>query len=83
MDDWVQLSIKQHQPLIIKRKNKKAFVVISEEDYSSMQETLYVLNNPSLMRQINASMSTYKRHKIIRSHNDFERNRQKDHIREI
>ena len=35
-----------HSPLIITRQNKKPVVMMSLEDYNSIQETLYLLKNP-------------------------------------
>jgi len=40
-------------PVQITRKGGKGAVVISMDDWSSIQETLYVLQNKTLMRQIN------------------------------
>jgi antitoxin YefM len=42
-------------PVHITRKGKKDAVVISMDDWSGIQETLYVLSNQSLMRQINTA----------------------------
>ena len=57
---YVDKSIQNHEPLKVNRKNGGAFVVLSLEDYEREQETLYVLNNNSLMNQIEASLNTYK-----------------------
>ncbi len=54
------MSIKKHEPITVSRKNGKAFVVLSLEDYNREQETLYILNNKSLMRQIEKSLLTYQ-----------------------
>jgi antitoxin YefM len=56
---YVDQAIDNHEPLEVSRKNGEAFVVISQEDYRREQETLYVLNNSSLMGQIQESMQTY------------------------
>ena len=56
---YVDQAIDNHEPLLISRKNGEAFVVLSLEDYQREQETLYVLNNSSLMGQIQESMQTY------------------------
>jgi len=42
-------------PVQITRNGKKAAVLLSLDDWSSIQETLYVLQNKSLMRQINTA----------------------------
>lgn len=49
-----------HQPLWVTRKRGEDFVVISAEDWESLQETLYVLQNSSLMEQIKESHWTHQ-----------------------
>jgi len=56
----VDKTINNHETLTVNRKNGDPFVVMSLEDYNREQETLYVLSNSSLMRQIEASLATYK-----------------------
>ena len=48
----------EHEPLWVTRKRGKDFVVIGAEDWEQLQETLYVLQNSSLMKQIKQSFST-------------------------
>ena len=56
----VDKTIYNHEALTVSRKNGDAFVVISLEDYNREQETLYVLENSNLMKQIGESLSTYQ-----------------------
>ena len=56
----VERVIQEHQPLKVTRRNGKDFVVISAEDWERERETLYVLQNQSLMQQIAESQSTHK-----------------------
>lgn len=42
-------------PVQITRKGKRPAVVVSMDDWESLQETLYVLQNKHLMRQINVA----------------------------
>jgi antitoxin YefM len=72
MDVYVNQAIQHHHVLTVKHDDAKAFVIMSEQDYGSMQETMYVLSNPILMRQISDSLSTHKH--TIRSLDDFKRN---------
>ena len=58
---YVDNAIDNHEPLTVSRKNGEAFVVLSLDDYNREQETIYVLNNNTLMGQIEASFSTYKK----------------------
>ena len=55
----VERVIQEHQPLKVTRRNGKDFVVISAEDWERERETLYVLQNQSLMQQIAESQSTH------------------------
>jgi antitoxin YefM len=56
---YVEKVLADHEPLKISRRNGRAFVVIGAEDWEREQETLYVLQNPSLMAQIARSAETY------------------------
>ena len=56
----VEQVISEHQPLKVTRRNGADFVVISAEDWEREQETLYVLQNQSLMQQIAESQLTYQ-----------------------
>ena len=49
----------QHAPLKVTRRNGEDFVVVSVQDWERDQETLYVLQNSSLMRQISESTRTH------------------------
>ncbi len=56
----VELVINEHEPLKVTRREGKEFVVISLEDWEREQETLYILQNTSLMKQISRSMETHQ-----------------------
>ncbi len=55
----VDTAIVNHEPLRITRRGKDDFVVLGAEDWESEQETLYVLQNKSLMSQIKESAQTH------------------------
>ena len=57
---FVDQSISDHEPIRVQRRAGRDFVVISAEDWEREQETLYVLQNTSLMEQITESLKTYK-----------------------
>ncbi|MEO0376076.1 MAG: type II toxin-antitoxin system Phd/YefM family antitoxin [Cyanobacteria bacterium P01_A01_bin.17] len=61
--ECVEKVIGQHIPLKVTRRNGEAFVVLSAEDWEREQETLYVLQNSSLMKQIAESMATHSQSK--------------------
>ena len=55
LKSYVEKVISQHEPLKVTRRNGEDFVVISAEDWEREQETLYILQNKSLMQQIEAA----------------------------
>jgi antitoxin YefM len=59
LKSYVEQVVSQHMPLRVTRRNGADFVVISAEDWERDQETLYVLQNSSLMRQIAESSATH------------------------
>jgi len=46
-----------HDPVIITRKRESPVVMISLEDYRSMEETTYLLRSPKNARQLLESMA--------------------------
>jgi len=59
LKDYVEKVISQHNPLKVTRRNGEDFVVVSAEDWDREQETLYVLQNSNLMKQISNSLTTH------------------------
>jgi len=49
-----------HEPLRVTRRGGGDFVVVGAEDWERERETLYVLENRSLMRQIARSVETHQ-----------------------
>ncbi|MDP8239914.1 MAG: type II toxin-antitoxin system Phd/YefM family antitoxin [Candidatus Hatepunaea meridiana] len=49
----------EHEPIRIQRRVGDDFIVISAEDWEREQETIYVLQNSTLMQQIAESLKTY------------------------
>lgn len=60
LKSFVEQVVSQHMPLRVTRRNGTDFVVMSAEDWERDQETLYVLQNSSLMRQIAEASATHK-----------------------
>ena len=56
---FVEQVITNHTPIKVTRRAGEAFVVMSAEDWEREQETLYVLQNNSLMKQISQSVATH------------------------
>jgi antitoxin YefM len=59
LKSFVEQVVSKHTPLRVTRRNGADFVVVSAEDWEHDQETLYVLQNSSLMRQIAESNTTH------------------------
>ncbi len=60
---FVEQVSSEHEPLKITRRNGEDFVILSADDWEREQETLYVLQNSDLMKQINTSIKTHQAHK--------------------
>ena len=56
---FVEQVISQHIPIKVTRRSGEDFVVVSADDWEREQETLYVLQNSELMKQIAVSMGTH------------------------
>jgi antitoxin YefM len=59
----VEQSISRHEPIRVSRRSGQDFVVMSAEDWEREQETLYVLQNSGLMRQLAESAKTHAERK--------------------
>ncbi len=57
--DYIDQVLDQHQPLKVTGHSGADFIVISAEDWEQAQETLYVLQNTDLMKQITKSFATH------------------------
>jgi len=56
---YVEQVVSEHMPLKVSRRSGADFVVLSADDWQREQETLYVLQNNDLMKQIAASAATH------------------------
>ena len=56
---FVDSASDRHEPLKVTRRNGKDFIVMSAEDWEREQETLYILQNPTLMRKIRAAQESH------------------------
>ena len=57
---FVEQIVTDHSPLKVTRRTGDDFVVVSADDWEREQETLFVLQNNSLMKQIATSLQTHK-----------------------
>jgi antitoxin YefM len=46
-----------HEPIVITRKSEAAVVMLSLEDYESLEETTYLLRSPKNVRRLIESIS--------------------------
>ena len=53
---WIDQTAESHKPVIISGKRANA-VLVSEEDWSAIQETLYLLAIPGMRESIKDAMS--------------------------
>lgn len=58
---FVEQVASEHFPLKVTRRSGEDFVVISAEDWAREQETLYILQNNDLMKQIATSSATHSK----------------------
>lgn len=56
---YVEQVATDHEPLKVTRRSGEDFVEVSADDWERQQETLYVLQNQELMRQISESAITH------------------------
>jgi antitoxin YefM len=59
LKSYIEQVVSEHTPLRVTRRTGSDFVVMSAEDWERDQETLYVLQNTSLMHQIADSSVTH------------------------
>lgn len=58
---FVEHVVTNHTPIKVTRRAGEAFVVMSADDWEREQETLYVLQNTSLLKQISESVETHNK----------------------
>ncbi len=56
---YVEQIVSEHAPLKVTRRSGEDFVVVSADDWDREQETLYVLQNEGLMKQIADSLQSH------------------------
>lgn len=49
-----------HEPLIITRKSGENTVLLSYQDYSAIQETLYLLSSPKMAARLRESLESFR-----------------------
>jgi antitoxin YefM len=59
LKSFVEQVVTKHLPLKVTRRSGDDFVILSADDWEREQETLYVLQNTDLMKQIASSMDSH------------------------
>lgn len=59
LKSFVEQVTSKHMPIKVTRRNGEDFVVVSADDWEREQETLYVLQNNDLMKQIASSVGSH------------------------
>jgi len=63
LKSFVEQVVSQHMPIKVTRRSGEDFIVVSADDWEREQETLYILQNSSLMKQIAASTGSHAKNK--------------------
>ena len=66
LKSYIERVVSEHSVLKVTRRSGEDFVVMSAEDWEREQETLYVLQNQNLMRQLTDSMQTHEQDRGFR-----------------
>jgi len=61
LKSFIEQIVTDHEPLKVTRRTGDDFVVLSADDWARDQETLHVLQNNSLMKQIADSLKTHNK----------------------
>jgi len=56
LKSFVEQVVSKHLPLKVTRRSGEDFVILGADDWEREQETLYILQNSALMKQIAISM---------------------------
>jgi len=65
LSDLIEKVCEDHDPLIITKKRDRAVVMISLEDYESLEETSYLLRSPRNARRLLESIKEVEEGKGI------------------
>lgn len=52
-----------HDPVIITRQKQQSVVIMSLDDYNSLEETVYLLKSPRNAERLNRAISEFKENK--------------------
>ena len=61
LKDHLDKVCEQHTPLLVKRRGGEDVVIVSREDYASMEETAYLLRSPANAKRLLAAVKHPKK----------------------
>lgn len=61
LKNFIEQVVSRHEPIKVTRRAGEDFIVVGAEDWEREQETLYVLQNSDLMKQIADSSTTHSK----------------------
>ena len=64
LKSYMEKVYKDHDPLIITRKNNQNVVLLSVDEYNSLMETNYLMSNEENYKYIKESIDQYEKGKI-------------------
>ena len=60
LKSFVDQVFSEHEPLKVTRRKGEDFIILSADDWEREQETLFILQNNDLMKQIKCSLETHE-----------------------
>ncbi len=60
LKNYLDSSYEDHEPIIVTRKRNENVVVLSQEDYDSMKETIYLLSSRTNANRLYDSIQQYE-----------------------
>lgn len=54
-----------HKPVVVPRRNGKSVVIVSLEDYESLDETAYLVSSPANAKRLQESIASARAGKVV------------------
>jgi antitoxin YefM len=65
LKDHLDRVCNEHVPLFVTRKRGEEVVILSREDYASLEETAYLLRSPTNAKRLHAALKRPKKQRIV------------------
>ncbi len=66
LKEIMDMTIDRHEPVFVRRSGGKSIVVLSAEDYASLDETHYLLSDEANAEHLRKSLRNFRSGKIIK-----------------